>query len=239
VPDENGYALDARIDGENLKVLGVLNQGDMGAAPSLNIGLDLEASGDTPHQMMASANGVVIIEVSPGSIAGGLFGFIGGNVLFEVLGAVVPTGTEKPPTEEIECVVALGELEDGVMKIAPALLRTPLMDIAGRGQIDFETEALDLKWSMENRKGLGLSIGAMTDSAFKLGGTLTNPRIEMSPLDTAFKVGLTGATGGLNLLWENLRARVAGKSDLCAKGLKRAEKARAAFRKSQRSAGPY
>jgi hypothetical protein len=187
--------------------------------------------------MMSNANGVLILEVGAGSIAGGLLGFISGNVLFEVLGAVVPTGAEGPPTEEIECVIALGELEDGVMKIEPMLLRTPVTDLAGRGRINFKTEDLDLKWSMGTRKGLGLSLGTMTQSAFKLGGTLTSPRIEITPLDTALRVGVTGATLGWNLVLENLWGRITGQRDLCSKGLKRAKKARRTFRKSQRAAG--
>ena len=165
-----------------------------------------------------------------------MFDLIGGNMLGEIFGAAMPTQEGAVDTTEIECVVALGEMENGVMRIEPMILRNERMDIIGKGRIDFATEELDLSWSVQARKGLGLSLGALTDQAVKLGGTLAAPKLEVTPLDTALKVGVASATGGLSLLVEGISSRLAGMKDRCKKSLKVAREARREFREGEKGA---
>ena len=233
-PSGDGYRLDTRVRGDDLRVLDALNTAGEGDIPTLDLDIDLVGAGATPHALMAAADGVLILEVNPGLVNAALLDLIGGNVLSEVFGAFTPGSGGAEDTTEMECVVALGDLESGVMKIQPMILRTGRTDIVGKGRVDFETEALDLEWQIKARKGLGLSLGALTESAVKLGGTLAAPKLEITPLDTALKVGAATATGGLSLLLDRVWSRIASKRDRCKKSLEKAQEVRREFRGSGR-----
>ena len=83
------------------------------------------------------------------------------------------------------------------------------------GEVELETEQLDVAMQVRPREGLGISVGAVANSFFKLGGTLKNPSIDIDAASGITTTGAAVATGGLSLLAKGLWDRVSSEASLC------------------------
>ena len=109
------------------------------------------------------------------------------------------------------------------MRIAPLAIRLGKVTIVGEGKINLENEKVDLEWATKPRKGIGISASTLTNSYIKLGGTLSDPALQLQPLQAATTTGIAVATGGLSLLGRGLWDRVTAEKKVCAKALKQFE----------------
>ena len=94
-------------------------------------------------------------------------------------------------------------------------MQTDQVTVVADGGIDFSDESLNVSVRAKPREGLGISLGGIANSFFKLGGTLKNPQLQ---LDTAGSVTTTGAavaTGGLSLVARGLWDRMTASGDIC------------------------
>ena len=83
------------------------------------------------------------------------------------------------------------------------------------GSVDLEPETLDLSIRTKPREGLGISIGGVANSFFKLGGTLQTPQLKIDPTASVTTTGAALATGGLSLVAKGLWDRVTAEGDIC------------------------
>ena len=79
------------------------------------------------------------------------------------------------------------------------------------------TERLDLGFQTKPREGLGLSVGGIINSLFRVRGALARPAIEIDPAGTAKKTGFAFATGGLSIVAKSLFDRLSAEADMCRK----------------------
>jgi hypothetical protein len=85
----------------------------------------------------------------------------------------------------------------------------------GDGNIDLNTEALNIEFNTKPRKGVGVSADMFVTPFVKLKGTLSSPTVGLDQKGALLAVG----TGGLSVLAQAAADRIAGEKDNCAKVL--------------------
>jgi hypothetical protein len=103
-------------------------------------------------------------------------------------------------------------------------LRTDRMTLTGYGGIDFETEEIDLTWTLKERKGIGVSAGEIANSYIALGGTLASPRIDLKPLQALTSTAAAVATAGATTLARGMWDRITADRKVCAHAMKEAKR---------------
>mgnify|MGYP001823731940 FL=1 len=126
---------------------------------------------------------------------------------------------------QINCAVCDFNIKDGLAKSDVIMIDDPEKTLLSEGTVNFKTEALDFGIHTKPKEGLGtketgkvsVSLGAIT-KPFKLGGTLANPSLGISPERAAKTLGsaLVGP-GSLASLFVSVSS---GKEDPCAEALK-------------------
>ena len=149
---------------------------------------------DPSTRSPANLDGAVLVVVGEGQISNS-HDFIASGVLVGLLDALNPFRESSDHTD-FECGVALATLTNGKMGVAPIAARTDRLTVVGHGIIDFDTEGVELEWTLKPRRGIGLSPGSIANPYVKLGGTLSSPRLEMKPLEAAASTGAAVATRG-------------------------------------------
>ena len=232
-PVEDGYRLHATGKAEQVRVNLLGYSGDPEEIAPSDMDLELTGQGGSLHAMASTATGQILHVQGSGKIDNSMLTSIAADPLSKLYVALNPF-TKREPNTTLECSVVFIEIDDGVAKLAPLAMRTDKMVMVGKGQVDLASEKLQLDWATKPRKGVGLSASTITNSYIKLGGTLSQPQITMSPLKAARELSATVMTGGLWLLYRSIFNRVAAERQVCALALKKAEKkARKAAKKSR------
>ena len=91
------------------------------------------------------------------------------------------------------------------------------------GKTDRETEKLNFRWVTKPRKGIGVSASMITNPYIKLGGTLSNPSIELKPLEALTSTGVAIATMGISLVAKGMLDRVTAEKKVCTRALQEIE----------------
>jgi uncharacterized protein involved in outer membrane biogenesis len=231
-PVGEGYRLDARVKVEQARLSLLEYSGDPSEIAPVDAELELTGQGRSMHEIAASADGRLVCEQGQGRLDNSVLNTITADPLSKTYVALNPF-TQSEPYTRLECSVALIEMNHGVAQVGPVAMRTDKMVMLGRGQIDFSTERLKLDWVTKPRKGVGLSASTITNAYVKLGGTLSDPRIEISPLRAAREAGATVMTGGLWLLYKSVFNRLTAERKVCARARNRIEKRTAKANKKQ------
>lgn len=170
-----------------------------------NVLVDLATSGDSPHQMAASASGTMRITVGPARLNEGVMPTTA-KITTALLNAINPLNKSESGTE-VQCAVAVLPLRSGVATIDRTIaVETSKLNIVASGTIDFGAERLNLTFRPTVKQGLG--IGTLNLAQFvSLAGPLQNPKVAIDPkgtLEGALALGAAVATGGLSTLGERL-----------------------------------
>jgi uncharacterized protein involved in outer membrane biogenesis len=223
VPVPGGYELQARLRVENSR-LSFLSYGtDHTLWPKADVDLKLLGSGNSPHAVASSLEGWATLWIGEGQIANNVLGLITADVLFTILETLNPF-VRKEPYSLVECGVTHVEFKTGIARVDPLVLRGEKMTIVGSGQVKFSNEELDLRWVAKPRKGIGLSASTLTNTYIKQGGTLSNPSLEIKPIEAVVSTGAAVATLGLSILARGLWDRATAELDVCDSGLKQIRK---------------
>jgi hypothetical protein len=126
---------------------------------------------------------------------------------------------------QINCAVCDFNIKDGLAKSDVIIIDDAEKTLLSAGTVNLKTEALDFGIQTQPKEGLGtketgkvsVSLSAIT-RPFKLGGTLANPSLGISPERAAETIGsaLIGP-GGLASLFVSVSS---GKENPCAEALK-------------------
>jgi len=119
----------------------------------------------------------------------------------------------------MQCGVALLSFEDGLATLEPMAFQSDKMTMLGKGRINLETEKLSLEWITKPRKGIGISASMITNPYIKLGGTLSEPAVELKPLEAVTSTGVAVATFGVSLVAKGMYDRVTAEKKVCKKAL--------------------
>ena len=202
---------------------GMINLAGDGADPELYTPTDfhfsLSGEGRSLHEVMASANGQVLVTIEGGVMEKGIIDMVSADFLVTLLDALNPFAKQDDYTT-LNCAVLAANFEDGVMTLDPAALQTTKVTTLGHGTLDFSTEELRLDWITKPRKGIGISASMFTNPYIRLGGTLAKPQIEMKPAQAVASTGLAVATLGLSLVAKGMADRVTADKKVCEKAMK-------------------
>ncbi|MDH3931417.1 MAG: hypothetical protein OET16_04245 [Chromatiales bacterium] len=91
--------------------------------------------------------------------------------------------------------------------------------IVGGGDIDLNTEKLNIEFNTKPRKGVGVSADMFITPFIKLGGTLASPKIGLSKKGVLLSGGAAVLTGGLSFLFQGAADRATAAGGLCEKTL--------------------
>jgi hypothetical protein len=189
----------------------------------IDIQLDLAATGRSPHGLLSSTDGWLVLAVGAAPLDTRIIDNLGTGLFAQILDQMNPFRKEDP-TADLECAVIVTTFTDGVARIDPLALRTNKATVIGNGRINFKNERLDLAWAIKPRKGVGLSASTLTNPYVKLGGTLSDPALELKPLDAVATTGAAVATGGLWILGRGLWDRVSAEKQVCDQAFRAAER---------------
>lgn len=180
--------------------------------------LELTGHGPSVRALMASATGEAVISVGEGRLHNTAVNWAGGDLMFQVLGALNPLGPHEETTP-LTCAVARFVVKDGLATAANGIAaETAKVNVVGGGTVDLRTEALDLGIAPRARDGIGLSLSSPLAGMTRMRGTLANPAMgvdELGTLRTAASAGAAVATGGLSLLGELLVDKLTADSTPC------------------------
>lgn len=216
-PSGEGYDLAVMLNVENMH-LGLLatEDQDRGSLPPVRGQIEFKGTGNSQHELMASLNGSIALRQGAGRVRD-----LGGSKLFGDLGLeIIRTLNPLATTQEystLDCAIYDIGIKDGIATIENIALQTGKMAVIVRGNVNMGSERLNLSLQATPREGLGISIGTVTNSFLKLGGTLRSPQLQLDPTGSMTTTGAAVATGGLSLLAKGLWDRVKAQGDICKK----------------------
>jgi len=140
-----------------------------------------------------------------------------------LLSALNPFAKDDAYTK-LSCAVLAATFEDGLMTLKPAAIQTDKVTVLGDGTLNFKTEDLRLDWITKPRKGIGISASMFTNPYIRLGGTLSEPAIEMKPAEALATTGVAVVTMGISLVAKGMLDRITAEKKVCEQALKDLEK---------------
>lgn len=167
-----------------------------------SVDINLAGEGNSIASIMGSLNGHAIFSVKDAVLLESMLHNMGADVLTKLNPL---TGGKIAPA--LECAAAYFEIKDG-KATTPRGLVAKLTHVTwmGSGEIDLNTERINIVLKPKPRKGLGVNLNQLS-SLVLVAGTLNNPRIQLDPEGV---VGATAyyaaavSTGGLSLLLKGL-----------------------------------
>ncbi len=206
--------------GEMLKKLGIAQ--DLEGV--FDIDINLTGQGKSVAALMAGLNGDVVAILSEGQLPVKYLNLVGADITTSLLKIVNPF-EKKIERAQINCAVCDFNIKDGLAKSDIIMIDDPDKTLLSTGTINLKTEALDFGILTKPKGGIGtketgkvsVSLSVIT-KPFKLGGTLANPSLGISPERTAKTISsaLLGPGGFASLFVSGS----SGKENPCVAALK-------------------
>ena len=204
-------------------LLGAKEGQDPATLPSGNFSLVLHSNGHTEREMASNLDGKIRLSLGPGKLAPSAYGFLLTDFLGQLFDTLNPF-SEKQEYTELECAVAAADIESGLMTLSPIVVHSERLTIVSDGNIDLNSERLNITFNSKQRKGLGISASDLVNPFIKVGGTLASPSLELDPGSTVVKGGIAVATMGISILANSLAERFLSSKDPCGDALKQIDK---------------
>ncbi len=188
-----------------------------------NIDLDIVimGAGASLGQLMADADGHIVLTMNSGKISQTVLRLIGADILWQLARMLNPFG-ERRDYLDLECGVFAFRVADGVAQSDKWIAtRSKEVAIVGAGVIDLDTEEVEIALTPKAREGIGVSASSLA-KLVRLGGSLSDLKAEADPagfLKSGASIGAAVASGGLTLLAQGLFDRVTANNRLCQKTL--------------------
>jgi len=226
-PADGGYHLEVAGDIAG----GIVDFSQPGQAPEwtppVDVEFELDGVGASLHALAARSNGHALVTWGAGRVPSNLAGFVTSDVLQNLMDALNPFRKSSSETT-FECGVVALTIENGKLVASPIAATTDKIIMLGHGRIDFDTETLDLAWTLKPRTGVGITGSSIANSYVRLGGTLSSPSLETKPLEALASTSAAFLTSGMSLLLRGLYDRITAERKVCVNALKvardRAEK---------------
>jgi uncharacterized protein involved in outer membrane biogenesis len=214
-PSNGHYTLDASLVTQNIH-FGITEPQDQdrSSVPLISGEFTLHGAGISAHELMASSNGVLSLRQGSGRIKEIGADRIFGDIVLKIIRALNPM-SEKQEYREFDCGIYDVDITDGIATMENVAIQTDTTTVIVVGDLDFNTEKLDLAIRAKPREGLGISVGGAVNSFLKLGGTLRSPKLQIDPKGTVVAGGVAVATGGFSLLAKGLFDRLSAEADIC------------------------
>lgn len=217
--NEKETQLQFTMNGANLRLgLMTTKDQDIRTSPPLDISIELAGAGATWHELASSLDGSILLVQGEGMLANAGMDLMFSDLLTELFNTLNPFARQSKHTR-LECSVTHARIESGTVLVDPFIFHTEQITILSKGEINLETERIDLEFKTKVRKGIGISAGTVVNPFIKLGGTLSSPSIELDPAGVAFSGSVAVATAGLSLIGKSLFDRYLSNKDPCGDAL--------------------
>jgi uncharacterized protein involved in outer membrane biogenesis len=190
--------------GEMLKKMDI--SGDIEG--TLDLDIDLAGQGNSVAALMAGLTGYFTASMGKSKMPVRYLDLVGADLGSSLLKMVDPF-EEKVDRAQINCAVCGFSIKDGMANGDAIIIDDPQKTLLSHGTLNLKTEELDFGIQTKPKGGIGtketgkigLSLSEIT-KPFKLGGTLANPSLGISPSRTASIIGRALlAPGGLASLF--------------------------------------
>ncbi len=215
--DQADLEIQTNVDG--LK-LGTLSGSDIPTdlIPATTVDLGITASGPTPRALASSADGKLVLTQGPGRVRNDLIEKFSGDIIAQLFNALNPLAREEEFTNW-ECSVFAIDFESGEGELTGFLLQSEKLMVVGGGNIDLNTEKLNIEFNTKPRAGVGVSADMFVTPFVKLSGTLANPRVGLNEKGVLLSGGAAVLTGGLSFLYKGLLDRATAEGGQCEQAL--------------------
>jgi uncharacterized protein involved in outer membrane biogenesis len=221
-PVEDKYQLRSRLEMRQIRLDVPGAEVDRGQQPPIDLIVDLNSLGASPHGLASAVNGSLQLVIGKGVMDSKTLDLVTADVLLTLLKAFNPFAKEERATE-LQCGVMLLNFDNGLATLEPMAFQSDKMTLLGKGKIDLGTEKLDLEWVTKPRKGIGISASMVTNPYIKLGGTLSKPSVELKGMEAVAHTGVAVATMGLSLVAKGMFDRITAEKKVCKKALEEIE----------------
>ena len=182
-------SIDMRIDNVDLAQFKPATMKDAPIDGTLVGRFQIHGEGSSIHKLAARSDGAISVVIPHGQINQVFAELTGINVL-KGLGLLL----QKDQTNaEIRCAIVDFKDQNGVLNTTTVFVDTSTVLITGRGNINLDTEAMDLALQGDPKKVALLRLRA----PIKLGGTLDHPKVGIQAGKLAEQVGVAAALGTL------------------------------------------
>jgi uncharacterized protein involved in outer membrane biogenesis len=184
--------------------------------PSYDIQVKLAGRGATIRDVAATLDGTVRMLGGSGKVKGiPALNLIMGDMFFEVVDTVNPF-TRKQGYTQIQCFAVLLRSVDGRVDGVPAVvLQTDKLNIISTAYVDLGTEAIDVRFEVAPRKGLGIGMTDLVTPYTKISGTMAKPNLAFDAEEAVKRGTVTAATLGTSWLAKKVKGRFFSPKDPC------------------------
>ncbi|MCG6870473.1 MAG: AsmA family protein [Gammaproteobacteria bacterium] len=184
--------LDIEIDATEVVLGEIKGLKDVVTDGKTSMTIDVKGAGKSMHEIMAGLNGKVVVDVGKGEIDNKAINLIGADIIVQILGAINPFG-DKAEKAPMDCAVVNFTIKEGVATTDKGIvLQTDKMFVIGNGQIDLDSEKIDIAIRTQGREALGVNVGDVT-KMMGVGGTLAHPTPALDVKGTAAAGATVGA----------------------------------------------
>ena len=190
--------------GEMLKKMGI--SGDIEG--TLDLDIDLAGQGNSVAALMAGLNGYFSASMGKSKMPTRYLNLLGAD-LSSIMLKIVNPFEEKTDLAQINCAICDFNIKDGMANGDAIIIDDPQKTLISHGTLNLKSEALDFGIETKPKGGIGtketgkvnISLSQIT-KPFKLGGTLANPSVGISPERAATILGRAFlAPGGIATLF--------------------------------------
>ncbi len=208
--------LDFKIEKMEIEQIPELRDKDLPIRGQINVDIDLAGQGKSLKQILAGANGSVFMSASDAYIPAKGFDRWTQSIVSQISRLV--SQKKKSDYHDIECgLIGFRVIDGAAISRETIVIKTPEVAYLVRGGIHFGDESIVLAIQPKALKGFGVSAASLANF-YRVGGTLTRPRIEADPeglLKTGATWGLAAATAGISIVAQGLFDRFTGNLGVC------------------------
>jgi len=216
---DKGAALEIISEVRDLRLSLVENDTrELSLIPPIGIEVDVRSSGGSARDLAANADGSVIFTQGAGQVDNSASGFFSTDIVSQLFGALNPF-SEKEPYSNWECTVFALEVNSGVAEVSSMLAQSEKVTIVGEGDIDLNTEKLNISFNTKQRQGVGISADMFVTPFVQLAGTLAKPRLGLDKKGVLLSGTAAVMTAGASFFVKGMADRASGASDRCAAAL--------------------
>lgn len=208
----------ARFSARNLSPADLGNRGEgVIDGGNTDVFLVVNAKGSSASALAASLDGEIAIQIQQATVRNDTFESFGSDLLIETLTMINPF-IENDEHTQLECATFRFLAKDGILTTSEQIaIQTAKVKIVGSGIVNLKTEQLEIGFTPVAREGIGVNVSSLVKFA-RLGGTLSDPRVEGDPvgyLKTGAAIGAAISTAGVSLLVEGLFKRATSGGSVC------------------------
>ena len=179
--------------------------------PLYDAALELSGTGESLHEVLATADGSFRAEESKGQIEF--------QLLNEMLNRINPAEAESNSTA-LECFVALVGIEDGMATSRAIAVQTDSTEIVAMGKLDLTNEELNIRVRVGELDGKRINAPKIFSPLVLVTGSLAKPKITFDPGNVAAAL----LTDGWSLLLGAFVEISGAEENTCDAAIRRAEK---------------